>query len=135
MEPTPAPIAETESGSGAVRVDRVEDFRPGRSRLVRARGYEIAVYNVDGEYLAIDNACPHHGAALVDGRVVGTSVVCPWHGWQVDLRTGKCFQAPYRPAATYPVEVRDGAVWVLVPEPLVPAGPQPVDVMIRRPLL
>jgi nitrite reductase/ring-hydroxylating ferredoxin subunit len=135
MEPTPAPAADTVSGSLAVQVDRLQDFRPGRSRLVRAHGYEIAVFNVDGEFFAIDNACPHHGAAMVDGRVIGTNVVCPWHAWHVDLRTGTCWHAPYRPSATYTVEVRDDTVWVVVPEPAVPAAPQPVDVIFRRPLL
>jgi nitrite reductase/ring-hydroxylating ferredoxin subunit len=119
----------------AVRVSRVDEFRAGSSRLVRAGGHEIAVFNVNGEYLAIDNACPHHGAALVDGRVVGSSVLCPWHSWHVDLRTGKCFEAPYRPAARFAVEVREGDVWVMVPDAPHPCAPQPVDVPIRRGVL
>ncbi len=126
---TPAPAA------FAVRVSRADEFRAGSSRLVRAGGQEIAVFNVDGEYLAIDNACPHHGAALVDGRVVGSSVLCPWHAWHVDLRTGKCFEAPYRPAARFPVEVRGDDVWVLVPDVPHPCAPAPVDVAIRRGVL
>jgi nitrite reductase/ring-hydroxylating ferredoxin subunit len=132
---TPTPAAAPAPASFAVRVSRAAEFRPGSSRLVRAGGREIAVFNVNGEYLAIDNACPHHGAALVDGRVVGSSVLCPWHAWHVDLRTGTCFEAPYRPSARFVVEVRGEDVWVLVPDVPLDVGPQPVDVPIRRGLV
>jgi nitrite reductase/ring-hydroxylating ferredoxin subunit len=135
MDHIPTDSRDTAPGLHAVRISRVEEFRAGSSRLVRGGGYEIAVFNVDGEYLAIENACPHHGASLVDGRVMGASVLCPWHAWHVDLRTGRCFEAPYRPAPSFVVEVREGHVWVMIPERPQPAEPLPIDVWIRRPVL
>ncbi len=117
----------------AAYVGRVEHIRPRSSRLLRVAGREIAVFAVDGEFLAIDNACPHYGASLVEGRVRNGSVLCPWHGWNVSLRTGECFEARYRPAETYPTEVRTGQLFVLVPGSLPPPAPfEPVEITIRR---
>ena len=80
--------------------------------LVTVQGREIGVFNVAGEYFAIGNRCPHNGASLCKGRVVGLVeatepgsyqfsrrgefVRCPWHGWEFDLRTGKSRCEPDR---------------------------------------
>ncbi len=124
----------------AAYVGRVEDIRPGSSRLLRVAGRDIAVFAVDGEFFAIANECPHHGASLVEGRVRNGNVLCPWHAWHVSLKTGECFEAPYRPAQTYPTEVRNGQLLVLVPRSLPAPGPahalgpeaQAVEVGARR---
>jgi nitrite reductase/ring-hydroxylating ferredoxin subunit len=59
-------------------------------RLTLSNGSELALYNIDGEYYATDNVCPHRGAALSDGAVIGHIVECSLHGWQFDVRTGEC---------------------------------------------
>jgi nitrite reductase/ring-hydroxylating ferredoxin subunit len=51
-------------------------------------GRKICVANVWGEYYALDNACPHLGAALGQGTVAAGFIVCPWHGWQIDPQSG-----------------------------------------------
>jgi nitrite reductase (NADH) small subunit len=48
----------------------------------------ICIANVNGEYCALDNVCPHQGGPLGMGYVEGTKVVCPWHGWQIEAKTG-----------------------------------------------
>jgi len=48
----------------------------------------ICIANVNGEYCALDNVCPHEGGPLGMGFVDGTKVVCPWHGWQIEAKTG-----------------------------------------------
>ena len=53
-------------------------------------GDQLAVFNVDGEYYAIENFCPHKGAPLSEGQLCGHIVECSWHGWQFDVRTGEC---------------------------------------------
>ena len=52
-------------------VATVDDIPPGKRMLVNVKGREIGIFNVDGEYLAISNRCPHEGASLCKGRIVG----------------------------------------------------------------
>ncbi len=55
-----------------------EDLEGGK--LVEADGHRIAVFNVGGNYYAIENACPHRGGPLAEGLMAGEEVICPWHG-------------------------------------------------------
>ncbi len=71
-----------------IPVAKVRDFPSGSCLGVEVRGEKIAVYNVDGEYYALDAICPHEGGPLERGRVEGYTVTCPWHLWQYDVRTG-----------------------------------------------
>ncbi len=48
----------------------------------------LCIANVNGEYCALDNVCPHQGGPLGMGSVEGSKIVCPWHGWQIEARTG-----------------------------------------------
>ena len=59
-------------------------------RFALPNGEELAIYNVNGEYYATDNFCPHRGAALSDGLMFGHIVECGWHGWRFDVRNGEC---------------------------------------------
>ena len=74
----------------------------------------LAVFLVDGAVRCIDNECPHVGSPLSRGTVADGRVVCPSHGWTFDLTTGAlCTVFGERPGVrTYPVEVRDGIVYV-----------------------
>ena len=72
-------------------VGRIDDLRPGVClRFELPDGDELAVYNVDGEFYATENFCPHKGAPLTEGTLCGHIVECGWHGWQFDVRTGEC---------------------------------------------
>ena len=66
------------------------------ARIELPGGDEVAVFNVDGEYYAIDNFCPHKGAPLSEGQLCGHIVECSLHGWQFDVRTGECLTVPER---------------------------------------
>lgn len=88
-------------------VGRIEDLRPGGSvSFELPDGNELAVYNVDGEFYAIENSCPHRGAPLSEGALCGHIVECGLHGWQFDVRSGECLTVPER-IATYRVTVED----------------------------
>jgi nitrite reductase (NADH) small subunit len=93
-------------------VGRVEDVPPGRGATVQLlNGTELALYNIDGEFYAIENFCPHKGAPLADGHLCGHTVECDWHGWRFDLRTGEC--VTNRGAVeTYEVIIEDG--WIKI---------------------
>lgn len=76
-------------------------------RLELPDGNEVAVFNVDGEFYAIDNSCPHKGAPLSEGQICGYIVECALHGWQFDVRTGECLTVPER-ITTYEVSNQGG---------------------------
>lgn len=62
---------------------------PGTVKEFLARGRFVCVANVDGEICAMDNVCPHWGGPLGQGKIENGKIVCPWHGWQYDPKTGK----------------------------------------------
>lgn len=74
--------------SNWVRIAAVEDCPPGASLECVAGDKIVALFNVDGQFHALDGVCPHQGGPLGKGRLVGCIVTCPWHGWQFDVRTG-----------------------------------------------
>jgi nitrite reductase (NADH) small subunit len=72
-----------------VRLCAVADApKSGRVREAKADGVDICLANVNGELAALCNWCPHAGGSLGQGMLQGGSVVCPWHGWTFDLKTG-----------------------------------------------
>jgi NAD(P)H-dependent nitrite reductase small subunit len=95
------------------RITRVENIPPREGRAVTIGDTEIAIFNLDGRFLTIENACPHKGGPLCDGIVSGAVVVCPLHGRRFDLESGMAVRAS-EPAcvATFPTRVEDGVVLV-----------------------
>jgi nitrite reductase (NADH) small subunit len=75
---------------------------------------EICIANVNGSYSAMDNVCLHQGGPLGQGTVEHGKVVCPWHGWQYDPKTGQTEHNPNARAAVYPMKIENGDVWVEV---------------------
>jgi nitrite reductase (NADH) small subunit len=72
-----------------VAIARLEQLRPGIGRQVRIDFWDYAVWLLDdGSVRVLDNSCPHVGGPLVDGAIHDGCVVCPWHGWRYDLRSG-----------------------------------------------
>jgi 3-phenylpropionate/trans-cinnamate dioxygenase ferredoxin subunit len=76
-------------------------------------GRELALYNVNGEFYATENFCPHKGAPLADGNLCEHVIECGLHGWQFDVRTGECLTVTER-LETYEVVVADGLVKIMV---------------------
>ena len=89
------------------------EFTPGAA--VRVPDGYVAVFPIDGGYVAIDNACPHAGAPLCDGTVLDGRVVCSLHLWEFDLRTGACDVGPDWNVRTWPVRLRDGVLELGLP--------------------
>ncbi len=98
-----------------VRVAAAADVPAGEGRVIDANGRSLAVFNVDGAYHAIDNACPHRGGPLGDGDMDGPLVACPWHGWRWDVTTGANANNPAVKVACFPVSVEAGEVFVELP--------------------
>jgi nitrite reductase (NADH) small subunit len=72
----------------------------------------IAVFNLGGKFLAVDNRCPHRGGPLADGIATGESVVCPLHGWKIDLQNGSVQRPAEMPACikTFATRVEAGTL-------------------------
>jgi 3-phenylpropionate/trans-cinnamate dioxygenase ferredoxin subunit len=96
-----------------VKVARTSEIGPGQAKIVDVQGKEIALFNVGGEYFAIDNMCTHEEASLSDGEIAGYEVTCPLHGAKFDVRSGEVLGPPaYDAVARYPVRVSEGDVEV-----------------------
>jgi nitrite reductase (NADH) small subunit len=99
-----------------VRVAGVAEIPVGRGRLVEHGDAAVAVFNAgDGRFFACDAVCPHGEGPLADGRLEGDRVVCPWHGWDFELTSGRCRVDAALAVRLYGVRVRDGVVEVEVP--------------------
>jgi nitrite reductase/ring-hydroxylating ferredoxin subunit len=94
-----------EGVSRLVRVAAVSDIRVGRGRTVEVDGLFLAIFNAgEGRYHALSGACPHEDGPLGQGALLGARVVCPWHGFDFDVRTGVCGVAPDLAVSVYPVQ-------------------------------
>jgi nitrite reductase (NADH) small subunit len=98
-----------------VRVASVAQLGPGEVMEVRAGDRILAVCNVEGAVYALDGKCLHVGGPLGHGAVNGQHVVCPWHLWEFDCRTGACDFNPAHAVATYAVTVQGDDILVEVP--------------------
>lgn len=70
-------------------VANVADVPPGRGIEAVAGDRIVALFNVEGEFFALDGVCPHQGGPLGKGDLQGCILTCPWHGWQFDVRSGE----------------------------------------------
>ncbi len=95
-----------------VRVAEVADLRPGVGLEVTVDDRVIALFQIDGVVHAIDNVCVHRGGPLAQGALDGYTVLCPWHAWGYDLRTGACDVNPNARMTIYDVRIEAGAVFV-----------------------
>ena len=86
-------------------VAQVSEVVEGQGFPVDVDGRPIALFLTDGEYFAIDDTCPHNGAPLCDGSVMGRELTCSWHGWRFSLESGKRLDNPRGKVGTYPVRI------------------------------
>ena len=89
-------------------------LEPGKIIEIIIGGRAIAVANVEGEFFALTNTCPHAEGPLGEGSLLGPVVACPYHGWEFDVRTGGCLTESSSTVETYKVEVVDNAVCVAI---------------------
>lgn len=89
-----------------VKAARTTEIEPGQAHLVEVKGKQIALFNVGGQFFALDNTCTHRGGPLAEGEVLGHEVTCPWHGATFDVRTGEVVGPPaQRAVGRYGVRV------------------------------
>lgn len=99
------------------KIAHVKDVPEGKAIIVYAQeGLEIALFKVNGEIFALENACPHMGGPLGEGEIcledAKICVTCPWHGWQFDLSSGACQNVPYERAKKIYIVVENGEIYL-----------------------
>ena len=95
-----------------VRVAEAREILNGCSKLVEVEGIQIAVFNVDGSFAAVENSCPHMGGPLSEGSFENGVVRCPWHGWTFDPLTGRSPLNPETSLERFPVRLDGGEIFV-----------------------
>jgi len=98
------------------RVAALTDVPVGQGILVEANGIGVAVFNAGGgRVYACGAACPHEDGPLADGWLEGNAVVCPWHGFDFELDTGRCRVDPELSVPVFQARVHDEAIEVDLP--------------------
>lgn len=87
---------------------------PGRATEIIIGGTAIAVANVDGQFKACSNTCPHADGPLGEGTLSGNILTCPYHGWEFDLDTGACLTNASVKVPLHEVRVVQDAVCVKI---------------------
>lgn len=77
-----------------IRIAKTSEIAEGKGKCFDVEGKEIAIFQIDGAFHAIDDQCPHVGGSLSEGFVKNCEVECPWHGARFDLRTGAALSEP-----------------------------------------
>ncbi|MFB6131724.1 MAG: Rieske (2Fe-2S) protein [Salinigranum sp.] len=116
-------------------VAKDDELDDGDRIVVQLRGRDIGVFKLDGEYYAYTSWCAHQGGPACEGRIEGTMeasidpetravekryvregeiLLCPWHGWEFDVRTGQALPREDVKLPSCPVRVEDGDVIVSV---------------------
>lgn len=98
-----------------VKLGPLSQLPPGSVMPADIEGQTIAICNVGGELFAVDGECPHAGGPLGEGALHGATLVCPWHAWEFDCRTGASDLDPDVGIATFPVKVEDGEILIQIP--------------------
>lgn len=100
-----------------VRAATRDQVPPREGRAIRIGERELALFNLGHDrFIATDGRCPHQGGPLHDGIVSGDTVVCPLHGWKVNLVSGGVVRPPSRACVqTYPTRIEGDVVLIEVP--------------------
>jgi nitrite reductase (NADH) small subunit len=95
-------------------VARADEIEPGTLACIRVDEQDIAVARIGDEFYAMQGHCLHLKGPLCEGRLDGSVLSCPWHGWQYDVRTGENEFDRAIQLETYEVQVEDGEVRIAV---------------------
>ena len=116
-------------------IGELKEFADGDYRVLRVDDFEFGVFRQGGRVVAYENYCPHDGGPVCQGKVIprveeelapdktsrglrfskSRNVVCPWHGWEFDIETGRhCGDGRWR-LRPVEIQVRDDRIYVTLP--------------------
>jgi glutamate synthase domain-containing protein 2 len=113
-----------------IEVSTAEECPPGTLKTITINNVDIALCNYEGEFYALNNRCPHRGGQLADGKLQGSDLICPLHGWDFDVRTGISRYNTLDCVDTYPVTTRYGKVYLNRHD--IPSEPKEYDDYLSR---
>lgn len=93
----------------------LSELPPGAGKEIERADSTYAVCNVEGKLYCTDGTCPHAGGPLGQGTLNGNYIVCPWHGYEFDCRTGLNEDDEYMRIQTFPVAVQNGEILIDLP--------------------
>ncbi len=100
-----------------IEIAPASELPNGERLFVEAADKSIVIFNIAGQFFAIDDVCTHDDGPLGDGDLEGYNIVCPRHGAEFDVRTGKVMQMPaVMDISAYPVRVKEGNIFVGIPK-------------------
>jgi nitrite reductase/ring-hydroxylating ferredoxin subunit len=100
-----------------VDVCAVEEIPANRPIMRAIEGRRIALCRTASGVHALDNTCPHRGGPLAEGDIIGEEIVCPWHLWAFDVRSGWCPGSTTVGVAAHDVKIENGRVLVRLSPP------------------
>jgi nitrite reductase/ring-hydroxylating ferredoxin subunit len=98
-----------------VMVGRAEDIPEGERKLVQVDDLSIGVFHHQDAWYAVRNSCLHRGGPVATGSLEGDVLTCPWHGYKYNVTNGELLADPKAKLDMYPVEVRDGELYLRIP--------------------
>ncbi|GAB1470757.1 non-heme iron oxygenase ferredoxin subunit [Chloroflexota bacterium] len=106
-----------ESKVDFVEIAPASEVPSGERLFVNLGDDPVVIFNIAGQFFAISDVCTHDDGPLGDGTLEGFNVVCPRHGAEFDVRTGKVMKMPaVVDIPAYPVSVRDGIIFIGIPK-------------------
>jgi len=103
--------------SNLVKVATVDELPPGERKFVDFAEVTVAIFNVNGQYYAIEDVCTHDGGPLADGNLFGHEIECPRHGALFDVRDGSVVTMPaVVPVTAYQVTVKGQDIYIESPD-------------------
>ena len=94
------------------KVCKTADVQSGCGKGIEINGKNVAVFNLDGKYYAINEVCLHRGGPLSEGELDRSTVICPWHGWRFNVTTGENEIVPEMPTETYALKLEGDDILV-----------------------
>ena len=95
-----------------VKVAQASAVKPGRLAMAKVGDVEVMIANLDGEFYALDNFCPHEGWALHEGILEDDCVECPGHSHFYSVKNGQRTGVPDESARTFPLKVEGDDILV-----------------------
>jgi nitrite reductase (NADH) small subunit len=99
-----------------IPVARLSALPPESVLEVMVDGQPYAICRTGGAVTALDGVCPHRGGPLGQGQIHEGRVICPYHLWEFDCRSGECLFDPAKSVAAYEVTLEDDNILLQVPD-------------------
>ena len=95
-----------------IKISDLNSIDDHSGKVVMVEDSVIALFKIQDEYFAIDNVCTHRGGSLGDGEVTGVIVSCPWHGWEINCKTGEAVENPNIKVKRYEIIKKEDGIYI-----------------------